>query len=152
MAWLSGGRALTAAAAKWKQMPGSKIQRAAVPSAWPHGVKVEGLFTLVEHGSGPAKEHKRMTRARFPNANTETDMWGYASPARVNNSINASAVVEWHKPKKGGPPTFEYLDLSVSVWLASAARRRTRSLLLHCAASRFALGRQPPSPPPTPSD
>lgn len=37
---------------------------------------------------------------------------GYASPGRVDVCINASAVMEWHKPAVGEVPTFVTVDLS----------------------------------------
>ena len=106
-AWLSGGRVLEAADASWQPIPGSKAFKAVLPTAaWSDVSEIPGLFTLAPH--------TRLTRARYPNSNVETTTWGYASPTRVNASINASAVLAWTKPAPGKVPTFETIDLSVA--------------------------------------
>jgi hypothetical protein len=103
-AWISGGRVVTTD--EWRPVAGkSGLWEATLDqSRWGDDVEVTGLFTT--------EPHTRLTLARYPNGNVETTPWGYASPTRVNVSINASAVLEWHKPPKGEPPVFEFIDLS----------------------------------------
>jgi hypothetical protein len=54
--------------------------------------------------------NRRYTRARFPNADPEIDQWGYSSPNRLNHSIDAALVLEWHRPPPMTPPTFTLVD------------------------------------------
>jgi len=54
-------------------------------------------------------EARRWIRARYPNANPETDQWGYNSPNKLNFSMPSESVAEWLKPPPGGPiPTFTF--------------------------------------------
>jgi hypothetical protein len=105
--WISGGKRL--AGATWTAYANAArhpIIKTTVPASFGHGIP--GLFT-VGGGSGgggdgsdgavvPAGEHRRLIRARYPNSDTETVTWGFASPSRLNASVNASAIIEWHKP------------------------------------------------------
>jgi hypothetical protein len=49
--------------------------------------------------------------ARWPNANAETDQWGYASFGRLNFSVPSAAVVEWTPRDAGRSPAYAYDDL-----------------------------------------
>lgn len=53
---------------------------------------------------------RRYIRARFPNSDPELDQWGYASPHRLNYSLRADLVVEWHRPHPTTPPEFTFFD------------------------------------------
>jgi hypothetical protein len=68
--------------------------------------QVPGLFTL--------KSHRRLTRARFPNADVETSQWGYDSPLADQYSIEAAKVKEWTKPPAGETPVYSYEDFTQS--------------------------------------
>mmetsp|Transcript_1429 Transcript_1429/g.2265 ORF Transcript_1429/g.2265 Transcript_1429/m.2265 type:complete len:761 (+) Transcript_1429:492-2774(+) len=65
---------------------------------------ISGLFTL--------KDHVRLTRARFPDADAEVAQWGYASLQRDSLSIPGESVLEWTKPNPQPQPTFKFIDLS----------------------------------------
>ena len=96
--WLSGGRALLANETTWSKVANKKYFVTKLPAAF--GSEVSGLFTLKpvsfsNTGGGSGKQHARLTRARYPNADPETDTWGYASLDRAKVCINASAVIEW---------------------------------------------------------
>jgi hypothetical protein len=55
--------------------------------------------------------HVRFQRARWPNGNSETDQWGYASPLSGTVSVDAARVREWVKPAPFQPAAFSYVDL-----------------------------------------
>lgn len=63
--------------------------------------KIASLFSL----------DKRLIRARYPNSDPEVAQWGYASKHKLEYSIPANEVVEWHRPPKGQVPNFTYVDL-----------------------------------------
>lgn len=81
-------------------------------------VRVTNLTNLLRNYSLPTlpslfgREH-RLIRARFPSGNPETDQWGYNSPHKLEHSMAADQVLEWHKPDAaaGEVPTFSYTDL-----------------------------------------
>ena len=102
--WLSGGIEIPSNT-KWRRDCSHNLHvRVANLTTLLHGrslPKVASLFTI----------DKRLIRARFPNSDPEVVQWGYASPDRLNASIPAEEVAEWHKPPKGQSPTFEYVDL-----------------------------------------
>lgn len=100
-AWLSGGKLLPKDL-KWEKSENKNIWVADLKSL---GIDdVPGLFTL--------NPHRRLIRARFPNADPETAQWGYASTGRYNWSIPAASVNEWWKPPSGKVPSMRYVDLS----------------------------------------
>lgn len=74
-AWLSGGVALTNLA--WKQGPGG-VWAATVSD--PAIEDIPGLLTV---GAGTHAPASRFVRARYPNGNWETDMWGLCSTNEV---------------------------------------------------------------------
>lgn len=55
---------------------------------------------------------RRYTRARYPNSDPEVDQWGYASEHRLNYSISAEHVLEWHRPEPTAPPKVTLVDLT----------------------------------------
>ena len=69
-------------------------------SRYPKLPKILSLFTT----------QRRYTRARYPNSDPEIDLWGYASPNRLNYSIDSSLVLEWHRPPPVGIPAFTFVD------------------------------------------
>ena len=104
-AWLSGGVSL-GADLKWQKAEGFD-KDVLVADLKQLGVKhVPGLFTL--------ESHRRLTRARFPNADVETAQWGYDSPLADQYSIEAAKVRAWTKPAVGELPTFSYVDFTAS--------------------------------------
>eukprot|EP01060_Flectonema_neradi_P007662 TRINITY_DN15378_c0_g3_i1.p1 TRINITY_DN15378_c0_g3~~TRINITY_DN15378_c0_g3_i1.p1 ORF type:complete len:862 (+),score=209.17 TRINITY_DN15378_c0_g3_i1:48-2588(+) len=104
-AWLSGG-VMIPRTANWKNEGGNlySLKLSELGEQF-NNIKVPGLFT--------ADSHRRLTRARFPNADVETSQWGYASADAAKYSIPSSKVSEWTKPPKGEVPEFFYVDLSV---------------------------------------
>ena len=118
-AWLSGGVVIPADA-PWKPAAAAARGRATAPQVWklhlPDLDDVPGLFSVDLADPDAESGHRRFVRARFPNADPETDRWGYASEGRLNFSIPAAAAAEWHRPPAGGPgrvPTvFNFTDLS----------------------------------------
>ncbi|KAJ1449807.1 hypothetical protein M885DRAFT_572143 [Pelagophyceae sp. CCMP2097] len=106
--WLSGGVLLQNL--DWKPSNvGSGVFSNVGSGVFETTVKTEfeitGLFTH--------EPHRRLTRARFPNGNAETTLWGYTSPRRLDFALPLSAVIEWIKPPVGKrPETRAYLDLS----------------------------------------
>ena len=114
MAWISGGRLISAASWKPALTP-SGAWEATLDASWGRDFDVTGLFTTAPH--------TRLTKARYPNGNVETTPWGYASPTRVDVSINASAVLEWHKPAAG--ILGSWLILTIAPLEFTAMRRPT---------------------------
>eukprot|EP00980_Cylindrotheca_fusiformis_P028479 scaffold22604_cov130-Cylindrotheca_fusiformis.AAC.1 len=53
---------------------------------------------------------RRYTRARYPNSDPEVDQWGYASANRLEYSISAEHVLEWHRPEPTSPPNITFVD------------------------------------------
>ena len=79
-------------------------------------VRVANLTRLLQGRSLPRLpslfgHDKRWNRARYPNGDFETVQWGYASPGRRDHAMNANTIHHWHKPEKGQPPKFTYIDL-----------------------------------------
>jgi hypothetical protein len=103
-AWLSGAK-LIPATQTW-------TPSAETPGVWETDVSalnitdVTGLFSV--------DAHRRFTRARYPNADTEIAQWGYASVHRfeAEEALPAGAVTEWWKPAKGAVPDYTYTDLT----------------------------------------
>eukprot|EP01043_Picozoa_sp_COSAG02_P023898 COSAG02_NODE_1290_length_13442_cov_6.479125_7_plen_555_part_00 len=119
-AWISGGVPLTDL--KWKREENG-VYAATVSD--PSVVDVPGLMTVQHSDYAPAS---RLVRARYPNGNWETDLWGlcstnecldigpaYTTPERwggdVNVSINRAAaipkasVASWWQPPNKDLPT-----------------------------------------------
>ena len=98
-AWLSGGQVIPRTA-PWKKGVDGSYSVTLNDSI----SEVLGLFTL--------DTHRRLTRARFPNADAETAQWGYASTDRLTYAIDSSMVDHWWKPPVHPIPAFTYTDLS----------------------------------------
>ena len=67
--WLSGGLLLPSASLGWAVAHGA-VQSVDLSGHLPAGVDVTGLFTVAEH--------RRMTRARYPNADVEVRASAYS--------------------------------------------------------------------------
>jgi hypothetical protein len=99
--WISGGIALQGVAF----------------STWPNNtnILVADLSPLLKDKPLPKvtslfTTNRRYIRARYPNADPEVDQWGYASHHRLDYSLAADIVEEWHKPPAGSPPNFTLVD------------------------------------------
>lgn len=102
--WISGGISLTSATWKpWSQNSNILVANlTSLLTQHPHSLPfIFSLFTYYPH--------TRLVRARYPNANPETDQWGYASFHNELHSLPSGAV-EWQLPPRGPPPRFIYND------------------------------------------
>ena len=133
-AWLSGGVALTGL--RWTKNARTGIFSATVTD--PTVVDIPGLLT-VEADNSPT----RLTRARYPNGNWETDMWGLCS---TNACLDVGPA--YTTPERWGG------DPSVSINRA-AAIPKARTQRRHCfdpfLTHLQALPSLPPLPPSLPS-
>ena len=93
-----------------------------------HDVDVPKLVSLFA-GHHDNDESIRYVRARWPNANPELDQWGYASPHKLQYSIDSAAVVEWHRPPPGRPPQFTWINFDTPSNNSSSVPRKNNSAM-----------------------
>jgi hypothetical protein len=102
------------------------------PTKEDSGIYVGNLTTLLEGFDLPHilplfTTTRRWIRARYPNADPETDQWGYASPNRLQHSIASQMVVEWHLPPPGPLPNFTFIDFQDDSSLPPGVPRKNDS-------------------------
>jgi hypothetical protein len=126
-AWLSGGIKV-AADSPWKPDAKKKVWSTVISN--PNVTEVAGLFTL--------EPHQRLTRARYPNFDSETDAWGFPGwgllgPCEIidqpccNGSSDGTRsfalsgdagqfanpdVIEWWRAPKQTPPAQQFVNLT----------------------------------------
>ena len=98
--WVSGGGSLDSnadgATLEWREWEqNSEILVANVSSVIDSLDSLPAVTSICTTDSAGAR---RLTRARYPNSDPETDQWGYASKDNVVFSVPADAVNEWHRP------------------------------------------------------
>ena len=103
-AWISGGVLLPSSKVKWERatephLAALPVWKADVSSFLLPGHGVDGLFTAT------LGDHRRMTRARYPNGDVEHIVHG--------SHLNGKMATTWQFPPSGPLPTFTYVDLSV---------------------------------------
>ena len=101
--WLSGGISIPKETTHWEALSTNSSILVADLSDLLAGRElppVASLFTTMPH--------RRYIRARYPNMDPEV------STSHNNWFRSEPSVVEWTKPPKGQPPTFDYIDFSTN--------------------------------------